>query len=562
VANQKILLKRSATQYKIPTTTQLQLGELGLNTYDGKLFIEKDVSGTASIVELGVGPTFQLTTGGSPAHTHSVSITGQQALDLLSGTATTITVRSSSNGTTAHTHDVTIEYDTTTKGFVLNTAGGITSNHTAAHTLVSNGGGVSSLAALSDVDTTGIANDKILKYDSASSTWKIADDAEGTTIAALTDITDVATGATNGQVLNWDTSVTPNKWKPVDQAGGHAYTEGTTTPSSPSVGDEFYNQTSDTLYKYVNDGSSNAWIDISTDSVLSIANIDNLGDVDTTTTAPTSGQVLKWNTASSKWYPADDIDTTLSLSTADLTDIGDVDTGATNGQVLKWNVTGTKWVPSDDTNTDTVYTHPNHSGDVTSLADGATTIGNDKVTYAKMQNVSATDRILGRDTAGAGDVEEITPSNLRTMINVEDGATNIGSLTDISDVDTGATDGQVLKWNTTGTKWVPSDDTIGLLTDKGSTTVGTTVVLLDSWSATTYLSAKYYVTCKVGTSYSTSEIRILNNGGASSDIIEYGHLGTNIITFSTSIVSGNVQLNGISTTASTVVRVARVLQGV
>ncbi len=136
MANQKILLKRSATQYKIPTTTQLQLGELGLNTYDGKLFIEKDVSGTASIVELGVGPTFQLTTGGSPVHTHSVSITGQQALDLLSGTATTITVRSSSGGTTAHTHDVTIEYDTTTKGFVLNTAGGITSNHTAAHTLV------------------------------------------------------------------------------------------------------------------------------------------------------------------------------------------------------------------------------------------------------------------------------------------------------------------------------------------------------------------------------------------------------------------------------------------
>lgn len=32
---------------------------------------------------------------------------------------------------------------------------------------------------------------------------------------------------------------------------------------------------------------------------------------------------------------------------------------------------------------------------------------NDTVTYAKMQNVSATDRVLGRSTAGAGDVEEI-----------------------------------------------------------------------------------------------------------------------------------------------------------
>ena len=49
-------------------------------------------------------------------------------------------------------------------------------------------------------------------------------------------------------------------------------------------------------------------------------------------------------------------------------------------------------------------------------------IGDDQVTYAKIQNVSATDRILGRDSSGAGVVEEITPANLRTMINVADGS--------------------------------------------------------------------------------------------------------------------------------------------
>lgn len=49
------------------------------------------------------------------------------------------------------------------------------------------------------------------------------------------------------------------------------------------------------------------------------------------------------------------------------------------------------------------------TGDVTKAAGGTvTTIGNDAVTYAKMQNVSATDRLLGRSTSGAGDVEEIT----------------------------------------------------------------------------------------------------------------------------------------------------------
>ena len=50
-------------------------------------------------------------------------------------------------------------------------------------------------------------------------------------------------------------------------------------------------------------------------------------------------------------------------------------------------------------------------------------IAADAVSYAKIQNVSATNRILGRDSSGAGDIEEITPANLRTMINVEDGAT-------------------------------------------------------------------------------------------------------------------------------------------
>jgi hypothetical protein len=46
------------------------------------------------------------------------------------------------------------------------------------------------------------------------------------------------------------------------------------------------------------------------------------------------------------------------------------------------------------------------AGDLAGTAD-APLVGNDKVTYAKMQNVSATDKVLGRSTAGSGDVEEI-----------------------------------------------------------------------------------------------------------------------------------------------------------
>ena len=61
------------------------------------------------------------------------------------------------------------------------------------------------------------------------------------------------------------------------------------------------------------------------------------------------------------------------------------------------------------------------------LASNAVTtakIADDNVTYAKIQNVSATNRLLGRDSAGAGVIEEISPASVRTMINVADGANN------------------------------------------------------------------------------------------------------------------------------------------
>lgn len=50
-----LLIRRSATPSAVPTTGQLALGELALNTYDGKLYMKKNVSGTESIVQIGAG---------------------------------------------------------------------------------------------------------------------------------------------------------------------------------------------------------------------------------------------------------------------------------------------------------------------------------------------------------------------------------------------------------------------------------------------------------------------------------------------------------------------------
>jgi len=47
-----IKIKRSSVPGKVPTVGDLQLSELAVNTYDGRLFLKKN-NGTESIVEIG-----------------------------------------------------------------------------------------------------------------------------------------------------------------------------------------------------------------------------------------------------------------------------------------------------------------------------------------------------------------------------------------------------------------------------------------------------------------------------------------------------------------------------
>ena len=58
---QTVQLKRSATENAAPTTSDLELGELAINTYDGKVYIKKSVSGTESIIQVGETASNQFT---------------------------------------------------------------------------------------------------------------------------------------------------------------------------------------------------------------------------------------------------------------------------------------------------------------------------------------------------------------------------------------------------------------------------------------------------------------------------------------------------------------------
>jgi hypothetical protein len=91
-----------------------------------------------------------------------------------------------------------------------------------------------------------------------------------------------------------------------------------------------------------------------------------------------------------------------------------------------------------------LYVHPNHSGEVTSNADGAQTIANAAVTLAKMANL-AQDTVIGRKTASTGVPEALSASDLRTLLNVANGSqANASGGTLTSELDLGENAGLVL----------------------------------------------------------------------------------------------------------------------
>jgi hypothetical protein len=54
-------------------------------------------------------------------------------------------------------------------------------------------------------------------------------------------------------------------------ASGLIYKASNTTPVTANVGDQWYSVTEDILYQYINDGTSNAWVDISSSAITTNA---------------------------------------------------------------------------------------------------------------------------------------------------------------------------------------------------------------------------------------------------------------------------------------------------
>ena len=201
--------------------------------------------------------------------------------------------------------------------------------------------------------------------------------------------------------------------------------------------------------------------------------IDDLTDVDTTTTPPTDGQALIWNNVNGEWVPGD---VSVAQSLDDLTDVDLTSTPPVSNDVLVYN--GTNWVPGsqaasidDLTDVDTTTSAP-ANGEVLAWD------GTNWVPTANSVTSNSIDDLTDVDTS------TVAPSNGETL--VWDGAnwvpgtsSSVSSLDDLTDVDLTTTPpiaGQVLKYD--GFNWFPGTDvklsSIDELSDVDTTTVAPT----------------------------------------------------------------------------------------
>jgi hypothetical protein len=160
-------------------------------------------------------------------------------------------------------------------------------------------------------------------------------------------------------------------------------------------------------------------------------------------------------------------------------------------------------------------------GDITVSNTGTTwTIDNQAVTYAKIQNVSATDKLLGRSSAGAGSVEEITCTAAgRAILDDADASAQRTTL----GLGTLATQSGTFSGTSSGTN--TGDQTISLTGDVTGSGTG-------SFAAT--IAAGAVSTSKLGGDITTAGKALLDDADASAQrtTLGLGTLATQSGTFS------------------------------
>lgn len=201
----KIIHKRSSSTGVLPV--ELELGEIGINTYDGKVFIKKD-NGSASVIEVGIKDHTALSNIGSNTHTdidsHIADNTKHRVIDDESTTTTNLWSASKINDELALKQDE-LTFDTSPQDLSTNPveSGGVHSALSQKADLVSpNLTGIPTApTANSNTNTTQLATTQFVQQEIASKissdmTYKGSYDASTNTPDLDTSPSGVAKGDT------------------------------------------------------------------------------------------------------------------------------------------------------------------------------------------------------------------------------------------------------------------------------------------------------------------------------------------------------------------------------
>jgi len=244
------------------------------------------------------------------------------------------------------------------------------------------------------------------------------------------------------------------------------------------------------------------------------SSIDDLTDVDITTTAPTAGQVLVWNATNNEFEPGAaatstddltegttnlfytdaraDVRATLRITAASIGNLADVDittTAPTAGQVLVWNATNNEFEPG---------------------APAATSIG----------GLSDVDITTTAPTAGQVLKWNATNNEFEPADDVDTNLTTIDQLGDVDITTTAPADGEVLKWVAASNKFVPGVAAAAL-----------------SYSSSTFTGNGTLANYAIPTGHTVDDVLVFLNGVAQVPTTDYTIAAT-VLTFGTAPLTG------------------------
>lgn len=240
------------------------------------------------------------------------------------------------------------------------------------------------------------------------------------------------------------------------------YVSSTTPPSSPMLGDQWYNQNNDTTYQYINDGVSNYWIDISSGFIASYVSVQSNSLV----LRDANGNVYANNFGSS----------TITVSGKSyLNSVGNITiTGGTAGQYLKTDGAGNlSWSTvsltgyATETYVDTAINNllGGAPGVLDTLNELASAINNDPNFFSTFTsdlstklNISDFDStantwLIGKTTDDVAEgANNLYYTNTRVDNRIREAS--IGNLSDVN-LATAPVNGETLVWNAATNKFIP-----------------------------------------------------------------------------------------------------------